>query len=149
VGECIGDVQYFPAGFLDVRIVSKHLRTVANPAIAAKFGGAKLYSITLRLFKMGLEDGCEDDGQVAIYKGNLPQAPDRFILDEEHIFETGRAVPICRNMAGMICTSRYCALFDVIGDGRSHYGRFQCAAQPISHTSLSNTDACGANACGC
>ncbi|HGW4115873.1 TPA: methyltransferase domain-containing protein [Serratia marcescens] len=158
VGECIGDALYFEdfvrlaraAGFLDVRITAKTLKTIANPAIEAKLGGAKLYSITLRLFKMDLEDRCEDYGQVAIYKGNLPEAPDRFVLDNGHAFDTGRAVSVCRNTADMIRKSRYRTLFDVIGEGRRHYGLFQCGAQQIELTpTLADAGVCGPNGCGC
>ncbi|THF66354.1 methyltransferase domain-containing protein [Pseudothauera nasutitermitis] len=158
VGECIGDALYFEdfvrlaqaAGFLDVRVTAKSLKTIANPAIEAKLGGAKLYSITLRLFKMDLEDRCEDYGQVAIYKGNLPEAPDRFVLDNGHAFDTGRAVPVCRNTADMISKSRYRILFDVIGDGRRHYGLFQCGTPQIeSVPTLADVGVCGPAGCGC
>ncbi|KER04228.1 methyltransferase domain-containing protein [Photorhabdus temperata subsp. temperata] len=133
VCECIGDALYFEdfirlaktAGFNDVRIINNSLKSINNKEIEAKLGGAKLYSMTLRLFKLDLEDRCEDYGQVAIYKGNLPDAPDQFVLDQEHIFETGRAVPVCRNTADMITKSRYHTLFDLIGDGKKHYGLFK------------------------
>ncbi|MCT8346158.1 methyltransferase domain-containing protein [Photorhabdus temperata] len=133
VCECIGDALYFEdfirlaktAGFNDARIINSSLKSINNKEIEAKLGGAKLYSMTLRLFKLDLEDRCEDYGQVAIYKGNLPDAPDQFVLDQEHIFETGRAVPVCRNTADMITKSRYHTLFDLIGDGKKHYGLFK------------------------
>ncbi|MCC8422042.1 methyltransferase domain-containing protein [Photorhabdus thracensis] len=133
VCECIGDALYFEdfirlaktAGFNDVRIINSSLKSINNKEIEAKLGGAKLYSMTLRLFKLDLEDRCEDYGQVAIYKGNLPDAPDQFVLDQEHIFETGRAVPVCRNTADMITKSRYHTLFDLMGDGKKHYGLFK------------------------
>ncbi|MCK0745893.1 methyltransferase domain-containing protein [Chromohalobacter nigrandesensis] len=157
IGECIGDALYFEdfvrlartAGFLDPRVTAKTPKTIANPAIEAKLGGAKLYSITLRLFKMDLEDHCEDYGQVAIYKGNLPEAPDRFVLDHGHAFDTGRAVPVCRNTADMISKSRYHALFDVVGDNRRHYGLFQCDALQTDHTLSTDTGVCGSTGCGC
>ncbi|WP_416776531.1 methyltransferase domain-containing protein [Xenorhabdus budapestensis] len=156
VGECIGDALYFEdfihlarqAGFLDVRVTAKTLKTISNPIIEAKLRGARLYSITLRLFKMDLEGSCEDYGQVAIYKGNLPEAPDRFMLDIGHYFETGRAVPVCRNTADMIKKSRYSVLFDVIGEGLRHYGSFQCGTyqQPVFSIESSASDRAS---CGC
>lgn len=158
VGECIGDAMYFEdfvrlaraAGFLDIRIAAKKLKTIDNPAIEDKLHGTKLYSITLRLFKIDLEDRCEDYGQAAIYKGNLPEAPDQFMLDIEHIFDAGRAVSICRNTANMIDKSRYRSLFDVIGKGRRHYGIFQRAVQQIEHTpALADAGVCSPNGCGC
>ncbi|MDC9612962.1 methyltransferase domain-containing protein [Xenorhabdus khoisanae] len=134
IGECIGDVLYYgdfvkiarDAGFRDIRVVSSHLKTINNKPIEEKLGGAKLYSMTLRLFRIDLEDSCEDYGQAAIYKGNLPEAPTRFMFDQEHVFETGKAVPICRNTADIICKSRYHSLFSVIGEGCTHYGVFNC-----------------------
>ncbi|WP_323838951.1 methyltransferase domain-containing protein [Photorhabdus africana] len=158
VGECIGDAMYFEdfvrlaraAGFLDVRVTAKRMKTIANPAIEAKLRGAKLYSITLRLFKMDLEDRCEDYGQVAIYKGNLPEAADRFVLDNSHAFDAGRAVPICRNTADMLSKSRYRTLFDVIGEGHRHYGLFQCGTPQIEPTPmLADAGVCGPTGCGC
>lgn len=158
VGECIGDALYFEdfirlaraAGFLDVRVTASSLKTIANPAIEAKLGGAKLYSITLRLFKLDLEDRCEDYGQVAIYKGNLLDAPDCFVLDNGHRFETGRAVPVCRNTADMISKSRYRALFEVVGEGKRHYGLFQCGTpQTEALPSQVAVDVAGSMPTGC
>ncbi|WP_445495920.1 methyltransferase domain-containing protein [Photorhabdus sp. SF281] len=157
VGECIGDVLYFEdfirlartTGFNDVRITHSHLKSINNEEIETKLGGAKLYSMTLKLFKLDLEDRCEDYGQIAIYKGNLPDAPDLFVLDREHIFETGRAVPVCRNTADMTTKSRYHTLFDLMGDGKKHYGLFNSgkSKQFDADTKVMQTDA--PNNCGC
>ncbi|WP_445373626.1 methyltransferase domain-containing protein [Photorhabdus tasmaniensis] len=157
VGECIGDVLYFEdfirlaktTGFNDVRVTHSHLKSINNKEIEAKLGGAKLYSITLRLFKLELEDRCEDYGQVAIYKGNLPNVPNQFVLDQEHIFEAGRAIPVCGNTAKMITKSRYHTLFDLVGDGEKHYGLFNCGTlqQFDADTKVMQTDV--PNNCGC
>ncbi|MQL49244.1 methyltransferase domain-containing protein [Photorhabdus khanii] len=157
VGECIGDVLYFEdfirlartVSFNDVRVINSNLRPINNKEIEAKLGGAKLYSMTLRLFKLELEDRCEDYGQVAIYKGNLPDAPNQFVLDQEHIFEAGRATPVCGNTAKMMTKSRYHTLFDLIGDGKKHYGLFNCGTpqQFDVDTKVMQTDV--PNNCGC
>lgn len=158
VGECIGDALYYEdfvrmaraAGFLDVRVVASSLKAINNPSIEARMGGAKLYSMTLRLFKLDLEDACEDYGHVAIYQGNLSDAPDRFVLDQGHVFETGRVVPICRNSADMLTKSRYRNLFEVIGKGLRHYGVFACGAvQPGSSAVAGVTTGQSPSNCGC
>ncbi|MCR6478084.1 methyltransferase domain-containing protein [Variovorax sp. ZS18.2.2] len=159
VGECIGDALYYEdfirlaraAGFLDVRVVSSSLKAINNPEIEARLGGAKLYSMTLRLFKLALEDGCEDYGQAAVYQGNLPGAPDRFVLDQGHVFDAGRVVPICRNSADMLSGSRYRGLFEVIGEGRRHYGVFACGAEQVSSPGMAGASMAAQvpSNCGC
>ncbi|WP_236637235.1 methyltransferase domain-containing protein [Photorhabdus australis] len=157
VCECIGDALYFEdfirlaktAGFNDVRIINSCLKSINNKEIEAKLGGAKLYSMTLRLFKLDLEDRCEDYGQVVIYKGNLPDAPDQFVLDREHIFETGRAVPICRNTADMITKSRYHTLFELIGDGKKHYGLFKGGRSKNFYTDIKVIQTYAPGDCDC
>ncbi|OKP04779.1 methyltransferase domain-containing protein [Xenorhabdus eapokensis] len=159
IGECIGDVLYYgdfvriarEAGFRDIRIVASNLKTIRNKPIEEKLGGARLYSMTLRLFKIDLEDSCEDYGQVAIYKGNLPDAPVRFMFDQEHVFEAGKAMPICRNTADIICQSRYHNLFSVIGEGRTHYGIFNCGTGTASNNSVVSVEVpiSASGGCGC
>ncbi|MBS9422866.1 methyltransferase domain-containing protein [Photorhabdus caribbeanensis] len=157
VGECIGDALYFEdfirlarkAGFLDARVIASSEKTIANPAIEARLGGVKLSSITFRLFKLDLEDSCEDYGQVAIYRGNLPDAPDRFVLDSGHVFDTGRAVPVCRNTADMISKSRYRQLFNIIGEGNRHYGLFPCYTPQVGVTSGTEMESYTLTGCSC
>ncbi|WP_339351468.1 methyltransferase domain-containing protein [Xenorhabdus koppenhoeferi] len=157
IGECIGDVLYYgdfvkvarDAGFRDIRVVSSYLKTINNKPIEEKLGGAKLYSMTLRLFKIDLEDSCEDYGQVAIYKGNLPGASIRFMLDQEHIFETGKAVPICRNTADIICKSRYHSLFSVIGEGHTHFGIFNCGTASNNFSASNEVSMYASSGCSC
>ncbi|WP_273576764.1 methyltransferase domain-containing protein [Xenorhabdus anantnagensis] len=157
IGECIGDVLYYgdfvriarDAGFRDIRIVASNLKTINNKSIEEKLGGARLYSMTLRLFKIDLEDSCEDYGQVAIYKGNLPDAPICFMFDQEHVFAAGKAVPICRNTADIICKSRYHSLFNVIGEGRTHYGVFNCGTASSNFVTSIEPPMSAAGVCGC
>ncbi|WP_338882782.1 methyltransferase domain-containing protein [Xenorhabdus sp. TH1] len=156
IGECIGDVLYYgdfvriarDAGFRDIRIVASHLKTICNKSIEEKLGNARLYSMTLRLFKIELEDSCEDYGQAAIYKGNLPGAPTHFMFDQEQVFETGKVVPICRNTADIICKSRYHSLFSVVGGGRTHYGVFN-GKTTLSKFAASVDPIYALSSCGC
>ncbi|WP_374053135.1 methyltransferase domain-containing protein [Xenorhabdus taiwanensis] len=157
IGECIGDVLYYgdfmriarDAGFRDIRIVASNLKAIRNNAIEEKLRGARLYSMTLRLFNIDLEDSCEDYGQVAIYKGNLPDAPIRFMFDQEHVFETGKVVPICRNTADIICKSRYHNLFSVIGEVHTHYGIFNCGTASSNSVVSVEVPINAPSGCGC
>ncbi|MGO1073852.1 methyltransferase domain-containing protein [Lysobacter sp. CA199] len=157
VGECIGDVQYYEdfvrlmrqVGCNDVRVISSSVKTIANPQIEARLAGATLYSMTLRIFKLELEDRCEDYGQAAVYRGTLPDHANRFELDTGHRFETGRIVPVCRNTAEMLTLSRYAEFFDVLGNGRTHYGLFDCSPTAKASTTGLGPQSAAANAVGC
>ena len=89
------------------------------------------YSITVRVFKLPLEDCCEDFGQVAIYRGTLEETPDSFILDDHHEFKTNVNVPVCGNTAAMLQKTRFAKYFDVVGDLSTHYGLFECSPVKI------------------
>jgi arsenite methyltransferase len=84
-------------------------------------------ALTVRAFKLdSLEDICEDYGQVAIYKGSLPGSPRRFVLDDHHIFITGKPMLVCGNTAVMLQETHYSDYFEIIGDRSTHYGPFDC-----------------------
>ncbi|NUR23434.1 MAG: methyltransferase type 11, partial [Frateuria sp.] len=83
-------------------------------------------SVTWRAFRMPLEDRCEDYGQVATYLGTMPAHPHRFVLDDHHLFETGRPLRVCGNTADMLSGSRYARHFDVLGNKETHFGLFDC-----------------------
>jgi arsenite methyltransferase len=113
-GECLGGALYWNdflrlakgAGFLDPRLVSDRELRITEPALAPLVGEARFYAATYRLFNIAeLEDACEDHGQAVIYRGTIPQHPQRFDLDGHHAIETGRVFPVCGN--------RVCAPFRV------------------------------------
>ncbi|NMM28734.1 MAG: hypothetical protein HHJ12_15955 [Glaciimonas sp.] len=79
----------------------------------------------------------------------MPGAPDQFVLDREHVFDTGRAVPVCRNTIEMIANSRYHSLFELIGEGRQHYGIFQCGTVQGMPAYTANTQVSEPGGCGC
>jgi hypothetical protein len=104
-----------------------------NPEVEAKAGVIDFWSMTIRAFKLKLEDRCEDYGQIAIYLGTIPESPHFFRLDNHHLFEKGRPVPVCSNTAAMIQGTRYGPHFKVIGDLSIHYGLFECGStSPLS-----------------
>jgi SAM-dependent methyltransferase len=132
-GECLGGALYIEdfrrllagLGCPDYRVVSKRKIAVSSPAIKQKAGAVEFYSMTARAFKLdGLEDRCEDYGQVAYYLGTLEGCPDRFVLDDHHVFVTGKPVLVCGNTASMLADTRFGKHFKMAGDRSRHFGLF-------------------------
>lgn len=133
--ECLGGAMYGHdfidlakrVGFLDPRVVTESEITIENPELQAKVGTARFYSVTLRLFKLPeLETRCEDYGQLAVYKGTIPELGPLFTLDDHHLFEQNRPERICSNTAQMLSSTRYGKHFEVHGSQNTHYGEFVC-----------------------
>lgn len=133
-GECLSGALYIQdfrrilsrVGCLDYRVVSQSRLTIDNPEIERKIGMIGFYSMTIRAFRLDLEDRCEDYGQVAYYLGTIPEYPHAFLLDDHHLFKTGQPVLVCGNTASMLKDTRYAPHFKVIGDTSTHYGLFPC-----------------------
>ena len=151
LGECLGGALYIEdfrrllarVGCPDYRVVSNSKLALTDPTIECKAGMIGFHSLTLRAFKLDLEDRCEDYGQVAYYLGTLPEHPHRFMLDDHHLFETGRPHPVCGNTAAMLSRTRYAPHFKIIGDTRVHYGLFDCGPKSAVNVS-SGTESGGA-----
>ncbi len=150
-GECLSGALYIEdfrrllqkIGIADYRVVSTSDITIDNELIEEKIGMVGFTSRTIRAFKLdSLEDICEDYGQVAIYRGTIAGHPHRFMLDDHHLFERGRAVAVCGNTASMLQDTRYGKHFTIIGDRSTHLGAFDCSS-PVS---VGESDA---NSCGC
>ncbi|MGR9087352.1 MAG: methyltransferase domain-containing protein [Gammaproteobacteria bacterium] len=150
LGECLGGALYWEdfrrilqsLGCPDVRIVKQNPISLDDPDVFAKIGMVKFQSVTVRAFKMPLEDRCEDFGQVAVYLGTIDQQPHGFELDDHHHFETGRPLRVCGNTADMLSGSRYGEHFRVLGDKSRHFGLFDCVPGP-------NNDAAKADGACC
>ncbi|UGY91223.1 methyltransferase domain-containing protein [Streptomyces gobiensis] len=135
VGECLAGALYTEdfrrslerTGCLDARTVTASPVTISDPDIERKIGFAAFTSRTIRAFKLPLEDRCEDYGQVAVYRGTLPEHPHAFDLDDHHRFHTGKPMLVCGNTADMLSATRYAAHFTVTGDKATHFGLFPCA----------------------
>lgn len=135
LGECLGGALYWEdfrrilhdLGCPDVRAVKQNPISLDDPEVFAKIGMVKFNAVTVRAFKMPLEDRCEDYGQVAVYLGGIDQHPHSFDLDDHHHFETGRPLRVCGNTADMLSASRYGGYFQVSGDKSRHFGLFDCA----------------------
>ena len=124
--EYLGDLRDImeEAGFRDVRIVS---RTVLDERVGAE--GATFCSLTLRGFKLTgppLDRRCEDYGQIATYLGGVEEAPVAFSLDEGHLFQRDRPLPVCRNTAWMLARTRLSRYFRVT-EPVKHFGIFDCS----------------------
>ncbi|MCS7205423.1 MAG: methyltransferase domain-containing protein [Leptospiraceae bacterium] len=129
-------------GFMDPRVVSENTINLSNPEIEDLVGNIQFYSITYRLWKIpGLEDACEDYGQIAIYKGGIAESPHKFVLDATHIFEKGKPERVCGNTTLMLSATRFRPYFEIIGDFSTHYGEFkECGTIT---TTTTNSSGCG------
>jgi len=152
IGECLGGAMYIEdfrrflreLGCLDYRVVSTRYVPLKDPAIKAKVGMVDFHSMTIRAFKLpDLEDICEDYGQTATYLGTIPDQPDRFALDDHHLFVTGIPLRVCGNTAGMVGGTRFARHFRVTGDTSVHLGPFDCGPA-TKHEAGGNPDVGGA-----
>lgn len=151
LGECLGGALYTEdfrrvmseVGCADFRSLSKTKIDILNKEIEKQIGNIQFFSITLRAFKLQLEDKCEDYGQVAYYLGTIPECPHRFALDDHHLFETNKPMLVCGNTADMISATHYKKHFKIIGNKEVHLGLFDCAPT----TTNSNGESCASGAC--
>ncbi len=65
------------------------------------------------------------DLQAVIYKGTIPGYPDKFTLDEGHVFETGRFSLVCGNTFLMLNQSRFGEHFEYFGSMSTNFGEFK------------------------
>ena len=150
LGECLGGALYIEdfrrllveVGCNDYRIVSNARVEMKNSEIEEKVGMTAFLSMTIRAFKLKLEDRCEDYGQVATYLGTIPESPHSFFLDNHHLLEKGRPVPVCSNTAAMIQQTRYASHFKVTGDLSTHYGLFDCGAKTEGNNEKISSGGC-------
>ena len=157
VGECLGGALYEQdflrlareVGFTDPRMYEpKQLIEVHDERLRAVLGESRFYSITYRLFKLdGLETLCEDYGQAVRYKGTMEGAEHALVLDDHHVFQTGKWYEVCGNTASMTAESWMGAHFDLIGDRAVHYGLFDCGGEAAGDTVTGGACAPGGGAC--
>lgn len=138
LGECLSGALYVEdfrrmlarLGCADVRCVSQSPIPLLDPDIEARIGMVAFRSITMRAFRMSLEDRCEDYGQMATYRGTLDGLPHAFVLDDHHRLETGKPMRVCGNTYDMLAQSRFAGHFELHGDKRAHFGLFDCGPNP-------------------
>ncbi len=150
VGECLGGAMYMEdfrrtmnsVGLLDYRKMSIRQISLDDPEVQEKAGLIDFYSMTVRAFKIdGLEDECEDYGQVVTYRGTIPESPHAFVLDDHHLFIAGKPYTVCGNTASILGETRYAVHFEITGDRSIHYGPFDCV-HPSHDASMSNPSSC-------
>ena len=142
LGECLGGALYIEdfrrllarVGCADARVCARSPITLTDPGVAGKVGNIRFSSVTVRGFKLPLEDRCEDFGQVATYDGSIAESPHHFDLDDHHHFETGKPMLVCGNTADMLGRTRYAPHFRVQGEKSVHHGLFDCGPAPASVT---------------
>ncbi len=148
-GECLGGAMYIEdfrrllcdLGCPDYRVTSDRPITLDDPHIEAKAGMIEFTSKTIRAFKLaGLEDACEDYGQIATYRGTIAGSPHAFVFDDHHMFQTGKPQRVCGNTAAMLQETRYAAHFTVLGDRSTHYGPFLCSTARFAGGTDSRND---------
>jgi len=148
LGECLGGAMYIEdfrrmlsdIGIPDYRVMTSRQMTLDDPNVERMAGMIDFYSITVRAFKVELEDVCEDYGHVAYYKGSIKETPHSFTLDDHHEFKAGMPMPICGNTANMLLQTRFKNHFRVDGDFSTHYGLFDCT--PVGNNNKKDSGAC-------
>lgn len=147
LGECLGGALYLEdfrrllarIGCLDYRVVTQTNIELTSPEIQQKAGMIGFKSITIRAFKLNLEDRCEDYGQVAFYHGTIPESPHAFLLDDHHLFKTRQPLLVCSNTASMLKNTRYSPHFNVVGNTQVHFGLFDCSPKTANDTSAASS----------
>jgi len=154
-GECLGGALYDEdfrrimekVGFVDFRYTATRTLGTDNEELIEKLGFATFSSKTIRAFKLdGLEDICEDYGQVAYYDGSIFGYPHYFDLDDHHRFLTGKPLLVCGNTASMVLDTRYSSAFKVIGDRSVHFGVFNCNPE-INNIVKQEVESCDSGSC--
>jgi arsenite methyltransferase len=149
-GECLGGALYtedfrrlmVEIGCNDHRVLSTSSIAINNVDIESKLGMVEFLSVTVRAFKIDVEDRCEDYGQVAWYHGGIEESPEKFILDDHHVFEKDRPMLVCSNTARMLQQSRFGAFFEIQGDESTHYGLFDCNSPSVTTEADATPGAC-------
>jgi arsenite methyltransferase len=142
LGECLSGALYTEdfrrimqqVGCADARVLKATPITLEDGEVLRKIGHIGFRSLTIRAFKLALEDRCEDFGQVATYLGTIPEMPHAFDLDDHHHFITGKPMLVCGNTADMVGNTRYGQYFRLLGDKSVHFGLFDCGPSPVAAT---------------
>ena len=140
LGECLGGALYKEdfrrimekLGCHDVRVLKSAPIELVDAEVVRKIGHIGFSSLTIRAFKLALEDRCEDFGQVATYLGTIAEMPHAFDLDDHHHFITGKPMLVCGNTADMVGSTRYGKHFRVVGEKAQHFGLFDCGPTPVA-----------------
>lgn len=113
-------------GFMEPRQLESRQIFVTDENLQDAVGNAVFYSITFRLFKIHApyDASPENYGQIATYKGSIEGYSNSYLLDEKHVFVTGKAVEVSGNTAAILTESWLKVHFEVKGSRDTHYGAF-------------------------
>ena len=144
-GECLSGALYWndfinlckKCGFNDVRMVNSNKITINNKEMEKKLEGIEFYSATYRLFKLPLENDCEDYGQSVIYKGTIENNKYSWKLDDHHTFLKDKNTLVCGNTWKMLKDTRFQKHFEFIGNFENHFGIFEGCGKKIPFESNS------------
>ena len=157
-GECLSGALYWndfftlarKVGFIDPRIVDSRRLTVDNESVLRKTEGYRFYSVTHRLFKLpGLEPACEDYGQAVKYLGGVAEQAHEFKLDDHHVFQKGKIVPVCGNTWMMLADTRFRPFFEFHGNFTEHFGIFPGCGTDLPYQEAPGSDSTTINSSGC
>jgi arsenite methyltransferase len=127
VGECLGGALYTEdfrrllarVGCADARVASQGRIPLNDAQVEAQVGHITFLSRTVRAFKL------------------------EFVaLDDHHLFERGKPLPVCSNTADMLLRTRYGAHFKREGDRSEHFGLFAACGAPANAASTVATAPC-------
>ena len=102
-------------------------------------------SLTIRAFKLDLEDRGENYAQLATYLGTLPESPHGFLLDDKTYLRAGLPTPVSGNSALMLSETRYRSHFRIVGDRSVHYGAFSSSGMSAPPAAAPQTSALAAS----
>eukprot|EP01013_Petalomonas_cantuscygni_P011293 TRINITY_DN246_c0_g1_i3.p1 TRINITY_DN246_c0_g1~~TRINITY_DN246_c0_g1_i3.p1 ORF type:complete len:392 (+),score=68.25 TRINITY_DN246_c0_g1_i3:100-1176(+) len=132
------------SGFPDCRLMSSRPIEIKSPDIAAKVGGVHFEARSQRMFKHpDLEDAPEDYGEAVQYLGSICGSQASWRLDEAHVFEAGRVVPVSGNTATILRASRFAEHFEFFGSRKVHFGPFTEPVPPPAPTAAPLPVSCG------
>ncbi len=150
LGECLSGALYWndfmalskEIGFNDVRTVKHSKITINNSEISDKLSGIEFYSVTYRLFKLSLENDCEDYGQSVIYLGTIENNNEYWDLDNHHRFTKGVEKKVCGNTWDMLHETRFRDHFTFIGDFSDHKGIFPGCGKDNPFKNIDSNNCC-------
>ncbi len=149
-GECLSGALYWndfinlcrKIGFSDIRMVKSNKITINNKELENQVDDINFFSVTYRLFKLDLENDCEDYGQEVIYKGTIDNYNEYWDLDNHHRFYTNKNHKVCGNTWKMLHDTRFKQHFEFIGNFDIHYGIFEGCGKELPFNDNCNDNKC-------
>ena len=130
IAECLGGAMYEHAWFDTMKDAGVHGSARVQPPCCSDRGERRADYVLIAngqgiQVRQRARPALRGLRQVAVYKGNSPDAAARFVFDDHHIFEAHRPTAVCRNTARMISETRLGRYFEVT-PAVKHFGLFPC-----------------------